>query len=46
MLFTPTPLEDAYFIDLERHADERGFLARTVMRARVRPAPPADAHRA
>jgi dTDP-4-dehydrorhamnose 3,5-epimerase len=29
MIFTPTPLEDAYLIDVERHADERGFLART-----------------
>ena len=29
MIFTPTRLEDAYLIDIERHADERGFLART-----------------
>ena len=29
MIFTPTQLEDAYVIDVERHADERGFLART-----------------
>jgi dTDP-4-dehydrorhamnose 3,5-epimerase len=29
MIFTPTRLEDAYLIDVERHADERGFLART-----------------
>jgi dTDP-4-dehydrorhamnose 3,5-epimerase len=29
MIFTPTPLEDAYLIDVERRADERGFLART-----------------
>jgi len=29
MIFTPTHLEDAYLIDVERHADERGFLART-----------------
>jgi dTDP-4-dehydrorhamnose 3,5-epimerase len=29
MIFTPTRLEDAYVIDVERHEDERGFLART-----------------
>lgn len=29
MIFTPTRLEDAYVIDVERRADERGFLART-----------------
>jgi dTDP-4-dehydrorhamnose 3,5-epimerase len=29
MIFTPTRLEDAYVIDVERHSDERGFLART-----------------
>jgi dTDP-4-dehydrorhamnose 3,5-epimerase len=29
MIFTPTPLEGAYLIDVERHSDERGFLART-----------------
>ena len=29
MIFTPTRLEDAYLIDVEPHADERGFLART-----------------
>jgi dTDP-4-dehydrorhamnose 3,5-epimerase len=29
MIFTPTRLRDAYLIDVERHADERGFLART-----------------
>ncbi len=29
MIFTPAPLEGAYLIDVERHADERGFLART-----------------
>jgi dTDP-4-dehydrorhamnose 3,5-epimerase len=29
MIFTPTPLEGAFLIDVERHADERGFLART-----------------
>jgi dTDP-4-dehydrorhamnose 3,5-epimerase len=29
MIFTPTRLEDAYLIDVERHGDERGFLART-----------------
>jgi dTDP-4-dehydrorhamnose 3,5-epimerase len=29
MIFTPTRLQDAYLIDVERHADERGFLART-----------------
>jgi dTDP-4-dehydrorhamnose 3,5-epimerase len=29
MIFIPTPLEDVFLIDVERHADERGFLART-----------------
>ena len=29
MIFTPTRLRDAYVIDVERRADERGFLART-----------------
>jgi dTDP-4-dehydrorhamnose 3,5-epimerase len=29
MIFTPTRLEGAFLIDVERHADERGFLART-----------------
>ena len=29
MIFTPTRLPGAYLIDVERHADERGFLART-----------------
>jgi dTDP-4-dehydrorhamnose 3,5-epimerase len=29
MIFSPTRLEGAYLIDVERHADERGFLART-----------------
>lgn len=29
MIFNPTPLEGAFLIDVERHADERGFLART-----------------
>ena len=29
MIFIPAPLEGAYLIDVERHADERGFLART-----------------
>ncbi len=29
MIFTPAQLEGAYLIDLEPHADERGFLART-----------------
>jgi dTDP-4-dehydrorhamnose 3,5-epimerase len=29
MIFIPTPLNDAFLIDVERHADERGFLART-----------------
>jgi dTDP-4-dehydrorhamnose 3,5-epimerase len=29
MIFTPTHLGDAYLIDVERHTDERGFLART-----------------
>jgi dTDP-4-dehydrorhamnose 3,5-epimerase len=28
MLFTPTPLKDAYLIDLEKRSDERGFFAR------------------
>jgi dTDP-4-dehydrorhamnose 3,5-epimerase len=29
MIFNPTRLEGAFVIDLERHTDERGFLART-----------------
>jgi dTDP-4-dehydrorhamnose 3,5-epimerase len=29
MIFTPTHLEGAMLIDVERHSDERGFLART-----------------
>src|SRR5207248_34412 len=29
MIFTPTPLQDALMIDVERHSDERGYLART-----------------
>jgi dTDP-4-dehydrorhamnose 3,5-epimerase len=29
VIFTPTRLPGAYLIDVERHADERGFLART-----------------
>jgi dTDP-4-dehydrorhamnose 3,5-epimerase len=29
LIFTRTHLENAYVIDVERHADERGFLART-----------------
>jgi dTDP-4-dehydrorhamnose 3,5-epimerase len=29
VIFTPTRLENAYLIDVERRADERGFLART-----------------
>jgi dTDP-4-dehydrorhamnose 3,5-epimerase len=29
MIFIPTRLADALVIDVERHADERGFLART-----------------
>ena len=29
MIFTPTRLRDAAVIDVERHGDERGFLART-----------------
>jgi dTDP-4-dehydrorhamnose 3,5-epimerase len=29
MIFTPTKLEGAFVVDLERHRDERGFLART-----------------
>jgi dTDP-4-dehydrorhamnose 3,5-epimerase len=29
VIFTPTRLRDAYVIDVERRADERGFLART-----------------
>lgn len=28
MIFTPTELQDAVIIDVERHRDERGFLAR------------------
>ena len=28
MLYTETPLRDAYVVDLEQHADERGFFAR------------------
>lgn len=28
MIFTPTPLHDAFIIDVERREDERGFLAR------------------
>lgn len=30
MKFKPTPLPGAYVIDIEPHADERGFFARTV----------------
>jgi dTDP-4-dehydrorhamnose 3,5-epimerase len=29
MIFNSTPLDGAYVIDVERHADDRGFLART-----------------
>ena len=29
MLFTETPLVDAFFIDLERRSDDRGFFARS-----------------
>ena len=29
MIFSPTPLSGAFLIDVERRADERGFLART-----------------
>lgn len=29
MIFTPTRLDGGYLIDVERHTDERGFLART-----------------
>ena len=29
MIFTPTHLRDAVIIDVERHGDERGYLART-----------------
>ncbi len=29
MIFKPTPLAGAFLIDVERHTDERGFLART-----------------
>jgi dTDP-4-dehydrorhamnose 3,5-epimerase len=29
MIFAPTRLDGAYLIDVERHTDERGFLART-----------------
>ena len=28
MIYTETPLRDAYVIELEKHADERGFFAR------------------
>jgi len=27
--FTPTPLDGAFVVDVEKHADERGFFART-----------------
>jgi dTDP-4-dehydrorhamnose 3,5-epimerase len=30
--FNPTPIAGAYLIDIERHDDERGFLARTFCR--------------
>jgi dTDP-4-dehydrorhamnose 3,5-epimerase len=29
VIFKPAPLDGAYVIDVERHGDERGFLART-----------------
>ncbi len=29
MIFTPTPLDGAWLVDLERHEDDRGFFART-----------------
>jgi dTDP-4-dehydrorhamnose 3,5-epimerase len=29
MIFSPTRLEGAYLIEMERHADDRGYLART-----------------
>jgi dTDP-4-dehydrorhamnose 3,5-epimerase-like enzyme len=29
MIFTPARLEGAFLIDVQRHEDERGFLART-----------------
>ena len=29
MIFNPTPLADAYLIDLEKKGDDRGFFART-----------------
>jgi dTDP-4-dehydrorhamnose 3,5-epimerase len=29
VIFNPTTLDGAYLIDVERHSDERGFLART-----------------
>lgn len=29
MIFTPTPLQGAYIIDLERRCDERGYFARS-----------------
>ena len=29
MIFTETPLEGAYLIDLEKRGDDRGFFART-----------------
>jgi dTDP-4-dehydrorhamnose 3,5-epimerase len=28
MIFSPTPLEDAYLVDLEKKGDDRGFFAR------------------
>ena len=30
MIFTRTPLEDAYLIAPERHGDDRGFFARVL----------------
>ncbi len=29
VIFTPTPLEGAWLVDLERHEDDRGYFART-----------------
>ena len=33
MIFTPAGLKDAFIIDVERHGDERGYLARTFCEA-------------
>ena len=46
MIFTPTRLEGAFLIDVERHGDERGFLARTFCEREFAEHGAADAHRA